>query len=311
MQLGDRKSAILLVLGSAVLWGFYWMPIYRLESRGFEGAWAGLSINAATLASVAFAGLVGLAFARRRPSARPMSRGAIAGALFCGAGISLYASAISFTEVIRAVLFFYLSPVWSTAIECLFMGRRWSWRNALAIAVTGLGLVVVCRGEIPLEGLGAAGDWMAVAAGLAWSVGTSMIFSRSESDPVPLTLLSIAGALAVSGVTIWVGGATMGAPPSLEAVAGAGWELAGFGLLYLAPIVFLTMWGAQKLNPAAMGFLLTAEILSGIASSAMFLDQPFGVMEIAGAVLIVAGATVEVTTPVAAERRAVPASREL
>ena len=286
MQFGQRKSAIALVLVSAVLWGFYWIPVYRLEARGLEGAWAGLSMNAGALAVVA---LAGLRFARG-----PVSPRAVAGALLCGAAVSLYATAISFTDVVRAVLLFYLSPILSTAIECLLLGRRWTLRGSLAVFVTGLGLVVVFRGQIPLDGLGAAGDWMAIAAGLSWSIGTSLIFTKTGDDPVKLTIVAVSGALAVSCAIVFIGGASMGSTPSLDVFAGAGWELAALGLLYLVPIVFMSMWSAQRLNPAAMSFLLTAEIISGVGSSALLLDQPFGIFEISGAILIIAGATLEV-----------------
>ena len=173
MTNGYRNSAILLVVVSALLWGIYWVPVYYLESIGISGAWAGFSINASALVWSLPAVVL---FARQGT----LTRRALIGALFCGGGISLYASAISFTDVVRTILFFYLSPVWSTAIECLFLGRRWSWRSIAAIAVTGTGLVAVLRGEIPLEGLGAVGDWMAIAAGLSWSIGTSLIFSQNR-----------------------------------------------------------------------------------------------------------------------------------
>ena len=60
------------------------------------------------------------------------------------------------------------------------------------------------------------------------------------------------------------------------------------GAVYLAPIIGVTLWGATRLLPATISFLLAAEILSGITSSALFLDEPFGWWEIAGTAMIVA-----------------------
>ena len=64
--------------------------------------------------------------------------------------------------------------------------------------------------------------------------------------------------------------------------------------MYVLPILFLTLWSAQRLSPAVISFLLTAEILSGVTSSALFLDEPFGKMQAAGACLILLAALSQV-----------------
>ena len=77
--------------------------------------------------------------------------------------------------------------------------------------------------------------------------------------------------------------------------AGLGILLAlGAGAIYLAPIIGVTLWGAKRLLPATISFLLAAEILSGISSSAFFLDEPFGLWELAGTIMIVASVIVHV-----------------
>ena len=84
-----------------------------------------------------------------------------------------------------------------------------------------------------------------------------------------------------------------------EGMAGTG-SLAGkgiglfAGMIYVLPILLLNLWSAQRLSPAVLSFLMTAEIISGVVSSALFLDEPFGAMQGAGAVLILFAASVEV-----------------
>ena len=68
----------------------------------------------------------------------------------------------------------------------------------------------------------------------------------------------------------------------------------GAGALYVLPIMVLTLWSAQRLPPATITFLLTAEILTGVISGAVLLDEPFGWMQAAGALLIVLAAVSEV-----------------
>ena len=45
----------------------------------------------------------------------------------------------------------------------------------------------------------------------------------------------------------------------------------GFGAIYVVPIMVMTLWAAQRLSPATITFLLSAEILSGVISGALFL----------------------------------------
>ena len=118
--------------------------------------------------------------------------------------------------------------------------------------------------------------------------------------------MSIASALAVSGAVIVLGGPAMGVAPSFDALSKAGLGLAALGIFYLVPVVLISMWGAQILNPAAMGFLLTAEIVAGVGSSALFLDQPFGIFEVAGTILIISGAMIEVASAPSTEDRNSP-----
>ena len=67
-----------------------------------------------------------------------------------------------------------------------------------------------------------------------------------------------------------------------------------FGAIYVLPIMAMTLWAAQRLAPATITFLLSAEILSGVVSGALLLDEPFGWMQGLGAGLIIVAATSEV-----------------
>jgi drug/metabolite transporter (DMT)-like permease len=62
----------------------------------------------------------------------------------------------------------------------------------------------------------------------------------------------------------------------------------------MLPITWLTIWPATMLSPGRVGMLLLAEVLVGVTSAALLLDEPFGVRELAGAALIVTAGVVEV-----------------
>jgi len=285
----ERGGTVGLAVCAAVLWGLWWIPVRALEAAGLTGAWVSLAI---TLAALPVLGLV----ARGAPL---LPARAVIGALTIGLAVTLYSISLSFTEVVRAVLLFYLAPAWSTAIECLFMGRRWRWRSAAAIGLSLLGVATIFRFEVSGGGW-SGGDMLALTSGFAWSVGAALIFAAPGVDTgrrfAGLAFIAALGGVAVASVAVVVTGTAPGVA-TLSGAAPAASIVLATGTLYVAPVLLITLWAALRLAPAVMSFLLTAEILSGVASSAIFLAEPFGVAEAAGAMLVVAGAVVEATTP--------------
>lgn len=273
------------MFAAAILWGLWWIPIRGLEAAGMAEMWAGFSMILG-----AFPLLVIIAVAMRAPLS--LSPRAALGAAMVGLAMTSYAGAIVFTDVVRAVLLFYLAPAWSILIECLFFGRRFSAASGGAIAASLLGGLVIFRGEIALDQW-SIGDGLALGSGVLWAVGAAIVFTRPAASAT-LALYCGGGALLGAAGFLALGGAAMGAPPSWPEAWDAAPLALGSGVLYLAPIVLATMWGAQRLTPAILSFLLTAEILSGVGSSALLLDERFGLIEALGAALVIGGALVEV-----------------
>lgn len=276
----------LLALMAAVMWGLWWLPIRFLEDMGLGGAWAGLAMALGGLPVLAILAATDRGVNRLTPKA-------IAGAVLVGVAVTLYASALTFTDVVRAVLLFYLAPAWSTAIECLFLGRRWTWRSSLALALSFAGVITIFRGDLSASGWN-GGDLMALMSGLAWSSGAALIFTAPPASARRLALATCVGAVVVGALVLTIGGGQAGALSDALDLRDVASISVASGTVYLAPIIIITMWAARRLPPAMFSFLLTAEILSGVASSAMFLDERFGAPEAIGALLVALGAVVEV-----------------
>jgi drug/metabolite transporter (DMT)-like permease len=278
----SHPRATLAVFAAALAWGLWWVPIRLLDDAGLPGVWPALAMNggAALL-------LLGVAIALRAPLRLPLP--ALAGAALIGVAVTLYGSSLAYTEVVRAVLLFYLAPAWSTAIECLFLGRRFSWKSIPALALSLAGMAAILGGEVSLSVEG-VGDLMALASGMAWSAGSSLIFARPGTGTASLSAVAMTASFAVSLLLVLLGGAAAGAAPGPGTLLASLQTALGWGALYLAPIVLVTLWGASRLPPATLAFVLTAEIVSGVASAALFLDERFGWTEAIGALLITLGA---------------------
>ena len=276
---GQQRST-LLVLASALMWGLWWVPVRLCEGLGLTGVWPNLGINAGAL-------LLTAALVFLRPKTMQLSGRALLGSLLIGVALALYGASLSLTEVARAVLLFYLAPAWSTVIEVMVLRHAWTWRRLPPLALAFIGMIVVMRGEISFAGSG-IGDLAALTSGLAWSAGAALVFSTATRDVVRTSWVAMLAAVATSVLLLplaWEGVPTLG-----TADVGLALLVALIaGCVYLGPIIMVALWGASRLPPATVSFLLTAEIVSGITSSALLLDERFGWPEFLGTILIVAG----------------------
>ncbi len=268
---------------AAVIWGIWWVPIRALEALGLQGAWAGLVMNSGAL----LLALIVLAVLRK---GLVLDRRALMGAALVGVAVSTYSTALTYTDVVRAVLLFYVAPVWSKLIEWAFLKLPWHWTSSVALGAALLGAYLVLGGDVSLGSLN-FGDVMVRVSGVAWAAGASLVFAGGKPSALVLTTVTMAATVLVT-LPFAFG---IGAPVIAEGEAGRVIGLAAlFGAIYVLPIMAMTLWAAQRLAPATITFLLSAEILSGVISGALLLDEPFGWMQGVGAALIILAATSEI-----------------
>jgi len=279
-------ASVAIVTGGA-MWGLYWVPVRALGDMGLAGAWPGAAIflAAALLLTPVVVLRARSLFARWRQLA-------LCG-LFTGTAISLFTSSLGFTEIVRAILLFYLMPVWGTLLGVAFLGERLSVHRvaALALGLAGLAVVLGFGDGLPLPR--GPGEWMAFVSGIAWALGSTFLY-RAGEIAVPEQLVAfVLGILVATGLTLFLGGDTFGAAPDRQTLlAIAPWALAGG--LYALPTLFLTIWPATILTPGRIGLLLMSEVVVGVASAAFFAGEPFGPREAIGSALIVSAGFVEV-----------------
>jgi drug/metabolite transporter (DMT)-like permease len=117
-----------------------------------------------------------------------------------GAAFSLYSSSLAMTEVVRAILLFYLTPVWGTLLGIAFLGERLTTPRLAALVLALIGLVVVLGGDgFPRPR--SAGDWLALASGFSWALGALLVYRAEEAGPVEQVSAFIFGSLAVTLLT--------------------------------------------------------------------------------------------------------------
>ncbi len=250
------------------------------------GAWVSLIFNAMALASA-------LPWLLRREAWRGFADQLVNG-LLLGTAFSLYTVSLVMTDVIHAILLFYLTPVWSTIAGWLIFGERMGPARLLAIALgfAGMAAILGTGDGIPLPRN--AGDWVALSSGMLWSAGTLRSFRR-PTDKVALPVFTFAiGGIASSGVILVIAAGL--AMPLAETGNMSGmlpWILF-LGLLIFVPPNFLVLWAAQRIDPGRVGILLMTEVLFGAISAALLSGEDFGLSHAVGTALIVAAGFIEV-----------------
>jgi len=270
---------------SGLVWGMMWVPLRTLEARGISGVWALLLFYIIPFALI----LPVIAWRWRQSftSFRPTLLG-----LMSAFGLVAYSLALIETEVIKAMLLFYLTPLWSTLLARVFLGEpitpiRWL---SLLCGLSGMWIVLASDSGLPWPEN--RGDWAALTSGLVWAVTANVLRADNGRTKTPeLWAHNLFWSAIMIVIFIQVSGVSWSNMPSLQSYAGQLWWLVPSVILVLMLGIYATVWGAPKLNPGVVGLLFMTEISVGAVTAALWSGEAFGWREIVG-ILLITGAGV-------------------
>lgn len=282
-----ENAARYCLLAGGIFWGLYWIPLKEVEAAGLSGA-----APSAFVFATAFVMILPLLLWRWRSLLARRDDLLVAG-LLAGGSIGLFTAALSHTEIVRAILLFYLTPVWSTALGMIVLGHKPTVARFATLAIGLIGLCVVLGLESGLPLPRNTGDAMALGAGVMWSLASLKLY-RMATVPVPdLIIAFVAGCAFVTGALFAMSGVSVPATEKLGAAA----VWIAFTAVYIVPTLAMTLWPATLLSPARAGLLLMTEVVAGVISAALLSGEPFGMQEAIGALLITAALLSEVVRP--------------
>ncbi len=275
------------IIVGGVLWGLIWLPLRALGDYGFSGAWSGAVMYMGT--GLVLIPLVVIRKDRLAGIWKPL---AVCG-FFTGAAFSFYSTSILLTDVVRAILLFYLTPVWGTLLGLMFLSERLTLSRAIALLLGLGGLLVVLGVGNSVPWPRNLGDWLALASGLSWAYGSMKVYQAETIAPTDQILAFVLGSLFVTGLTLIIGGDAVGVIPTLASIEVV-LPFAVLCALYVVPMLYLTIWPASVLTPGRVGLLLMGDVLVGVVTAALFAGEPFGLREALGTLLIISAGVVEV-----------------
>jgi drug/metabolite transporter (DMT)-like permease len=271
---------------AGVVWGLFWLPLRGLENAGVEGLWAILAFYLAPLTVVVPVLLL------RLPQLRQGGADLQLKGILVAIGMVPYSVSLIYTDVVRAILLFYLTPIWSALLARLVLGEAITPVRWFSMALGFGGLMVILNNDTGLPLPANAGDWLAFTAGILWAAAAVSLRRGPFHDAIELTSVNFlwSAVLAILFLVLF-GGARP--PPDAAAILGSLPWLLPTLLVVLLTGTYATMWATPKLNPAVVGLLFMTEISVGAVTAALWANEPFGAREVAGVVLITGAGILE------------------
>ena len=281
-----RWLAVAALLFNAFSFGVSWWPFRQIGALGLHPLW---------LTGISFAGVVVVLLLWRPAALAELWRTPSLWALMVAAGVTnaSFNWAVSFGDVVRVVLLFYLMPLWAVLLARWLLGERISGRAALrvALALAGAGVVLwpadAAAGAWPLPRNGA--EWLAVLGGISFALNNVMLRREAHRSELARSLamfvggavvaLLLAGLLTQRGLAAW--------PPA----AAWGWtaSAAAMALWFLAANLAL-QHGAARLPAHTTAVILITEVLWASVSAVALGAGSLGGQELLGALMIVGAA---------------------
>lgn len=279
-----KKPHVLLPVFScliaATLWGVFWYPLRIMEEMGVSGLWASILIYSATLVPL----LPGLWLNRSGIFERPLILGLIG--LAAGWANLGFLLAILEGNVVRVILLFFLSPIWTVLLGKLLLKEHMSILAWFSIVVAMCGAVVMLwQSDSGITQPTYTADILAITAGFAFALMNVLI---RKSGDIPI-LLKMGPAclgvlfLAITGILIM----QPPAPVLTSSTLGIAMGVGGVGMLVMT---YTAQYGVTHLPVHRSAVIFLFEIVAGAVSAAVLTNEIVTPREWAGGLLVVLAA---------------------
>ena len=275
-------KAKLACLYAGAVWGLFWIPLRALEEAGINGLW--ITVVYFLIPTICLIPVVILRWQHVKEGGVSLQLTT----MLSGGALLLYSTSIVYTDVVRAILLFYLTPIWATILARIFLGDLITPSRVIAMVLAILGMLTIfglgARFPIPQN----IGDWLGIGSGFLWAVAMVRIRMSESHSAIELTAGFFQWSLIFSS-----GAAFLLAPsqmPDIEQILPALPLLLIFTALLVLPGTYASLLGPKYLSPGIVGLLFMTEIIVGAISVALLAGEPFGIRELIG-VLLIAGAS--------------------
>lgn len=268
----------LALMTGATLWGLGWIPLQMFAGRGL----AGMPL---ILACYGLLSLVSLPLILRQRRAWWGQRFNLLAIGVCGGWATAgLVSALSEGDVMRAMLLFYLAPVWALLGGWLLLGERLDAARIGAVLLAMLGIALTLG--VSRESFRAlhGSDALALSAGMAFALNNIATRSAERVPMTSKTLVAFLGSAAFGALFCLIQG--RGLPP----MSAQTWGLVAlFGVFWLVSMA-AAQYGFSHVEASRGAVLALVELIAAVLSAAAFGEREIAPREWLGGALVLAAA---------------------
>ncbi|AKJ68224.1 hypothetical protein PATSB16_21960 [Pandoraea thiooxydans] len=293
--------ALSILVGSSV-WGISWYPYRMLLTWGISAALAQvLSAVVATL-------FISVVYWRRFSTLRASW---LLPAIGLAAGVANICFVWGTTHgyVMRVLLLFYLSPVWTALLAQWLLSERLTVAGALLIALALGGAALMlwpAKGGWPVPATPA--EWMGLLAGMGFAANNVLVRRASQVLPEMRaemrTWVMFVGCVITGALSLWIMPEALGhgAAPVSQRVPAA-LVLIALGVTIAATNV-IVQFGLARVAANRAALIMLFEIVVAAVSSCLIAGEVLGLREVAGGTCIVAAGVIAGLLPETSHRDA-------
>jgi len=270
------------LLLAAVMWGLTWWPL-----KGFNGAGvAGIPLILLTY------GIVGLLLSFLLWRDRKVWRGNfrllwLIGLLGGYANLA-FASSMIYGEVVRAMMLFYLAPVWGVLGSRLFLGEHIDGRRWLGVVCAMIGAWLILGGNTLFSQAPSWVDLLALTAGMAFALN-NIAFRATANYPSGSRVA--AGFIGCGLFALVLMPLQGGELPSFAPLLWLG--IAGFSLIWLMGASYASVWALSRIEAGRAAILMISELLVAVVSATLIGGETLSLTEMVGGCFIIMSAILE------------------
>jgi drug/metabolite transporter (DMT)-like permease len=278
----NKAFAIFGLMFGATAWGVIWYPYRIMQEAGVSGVAS--SFYTYSIAAV----LGGLLFFRYRSGLKALPQSAYWLALVAGWTNLSYVLAVIDGEVMRVMLLFYLSPLWTLILAHFWLREKIGWHGVLAMAVSLTGAFIMLwqpGNSLPIPRNQA--EWLALSAGIGFAL-TNVITRRSSH--LSLRVKSMAVWLGVIGMSLVMMPWESLPFPAPASFTLTNWVVMGFIALLLMAATLLVQYGITQIQASRAAVIFLFELVVAAIASYYLANEVMQWNEWVGGLLIVASA---------------------
>jgi drug/metabolite transporter (DMT)-like permease len=268
------------LLFGAFIWGIIWYPYRLMADAGVSGIYSSFYVFILTIA-------IALPYFFITKKKVPIwSKDFWLLALVAGYTNISYVLAVIDGEVVRVMLLFYLSPVWTIFLAHFMLNEDTQKRHYIAVFISLIGAFIMFWEPGYLIHLDSKSDWLALSSGLGFAITNVMTRKHAHMTVNQKALAIWLGVIVVAMICIMF---DKNAMPTLDFFRPVDAAIMMVIALSLFLSTLLVQFGVTQIKAVEASSFFLFEIVVAAISSYFLVGESIALKEWLGGILIIAG----------------------